>query len=74
MIYQEAIFVRATDWDGLYIGGTLKGEGDSMYLPWELDGKTIKFSVRDASDAVEGYIMDNGGFPKDYEELVAIDK
>jgi hypothetical protein len=74
MIYQEAIYVRATDWDGLYIGGTLADEGDSMSLPHELDGKTVKFSLQYSSDAVEDYIMDNGGFPKDYEELVALDK
>lgn len=74
MINQEAIYVLADDWNGLYIGGRLVGEGDSMNLPWELDGKTVSFRVRDASDAVEGYIMDNGGFPEYYEELVAIDK
>lgn len=74
MIYQEAIFVRATDWEGLYIGGSLVDQNGMIDLAWSLDGKTISFRVRDASDAVEGYVMDNGGFPSDYEELVALDK
>lgn len=74
MINQEAIFIRATDWEGLYIGGTLVDEASMLDLPWWLDGKTVSFRMRDASDAVEGYVMENDGFPKDYEELVALDK
>jgi len=74
MIYQEAIFIRATDWEGLYIGGTLVDENSTLDLSWHLDGMTVQFRVRDASDALEGYIMENDGFPSDYEELVALDK
>lgn len=74
MIYPEAIFIRATDWEGLYIGGTLVDQNSMLDLAWLLDGKTVSFSIRDASDAVEGYVMEEGGFPQDYEELVAIDK
>lgn len=74
MVYQEAIFVRATDYEGLYIGGSLFDQNSMVDLAWDLNGKTVSFRYHEASDALEEYIMDNGGFPETYEELVAIGK
>lgn len=66
----EAVLVRVTDWDGLYIGGELVGEGDSMDLPWELDGKTVSFRYREGTEEEDQYVTDHGGFPDTFEELV----
>lgn len=69
MTPQEAIFVKVDDWDGLYIDGKLAAEGDSMYLPDELDGLTVHFSIRSGRKSDELYVQDNGGFPDDFSTL-----
>lgn len=65
----EAVYVLVDDWNGLYIDGKLVGEGDSMNLPYLLDGKTVQFDIRD-SEADSNYIDNGGGFPETWDELI----
>ena len=69
VIYPEALYINATDWPGLYIGGTLVDEGDGMHLPDVLNGRTVSFTAVDAKEADEHYVMGNGGFPRELKTL-----
>lgn len=66
----EAIYVQVTDWNGLYIDGQLVAEGESFNLPDELDNLTVKFSVRPYNEADENYVLNVGGFPETWDELL----
>ncbi len=64
----DAVYVHVDDWDGLYIDGKLVGEGDSMNLPYLLNG-TLRFSHRE-NDADKNWIDNVGGFPETLDELI----
>lgn len=74
MTVSDAIFVRVEDWEGLYIDGQLFDQNSMIDLPWALDGKTVSFKFRRGTDAEDQYIMDEGGFPSTYQELLDLDK
>lgn len=66
----EAIYVQVTDWYGLYIDGHLVAEGDSINLPYELENRTVKFTIRPYNEADENYVLNVGGFPETWDELL----
>lgn len=65
----EAVLVVVTEWDGLYIDGKLVGEGDSMSLRNELEGRTVHFTIR-RHEADDNYVTNAGAFPDSWEELL----
>lgn len=67
---QEAIYVQVTDWNGLYIGDYLVAEGESFNLPDELENLTVKFTIRPYHEADDNYVLNVGGFPETYDELL----
>jgi len=69
MTIKEAVYVKVDDWDGLYIDGKLVGEGDSLNLPYELDGLTIHWTIR-SHEADSNYVDNTGGFPETWDELL----
>lgn len=66
----EAVLVRVTDYEGLYIDDTLVDANSSIDLPWSLDGKTVKFTLREGTEADENYVLNCGGFPETWDELI----
>jgi len=71
---QDAVFVRVTDWEGLYIDGRLVEQNSTMDLAWELDGKSVNFRFREGTEEEDRYIMETGGFPTTLEELVSTNR
>lgn len=70
MTVSEAVLVRVEDWEGLYINDELVAENHTLDLFYELDGKTLSFHVRNERASDEEYVMNAGGFPSTYDELI----
>lgn len=70
MSVSEAVLVRVDDWEGLYIDDELVSENHTLDLFYELDGKTLHITVRNEKEADESYVMNSGGFPSSYHELI----
>jgi hypothetical protein len=66
----EAVLVRVVDYEALYIDGRLMSAASSIDLPWELDGKTVTFTYRQGTEADENFVMNTGGFPDTWDELI----
>lgn len=64
MHVSEVLYVDVEEWCGLYVDGTLVGEGDGMYLVDELDGLTMTFKRRSDVPSDDACVMEFGGFPK----------
>lgn len=67
---QEAVLVRVTDYEGLYLDGRLVEANSSIDLPWALEGLTVNFKLRQGTEADENYVMNVGGFPDTWDELL----
>lgn len=68
----EAVFVRVEDWEGLYIDGGLVDQNHTIDLQDSLNGKTVSFKSLPYSETLDEYVMEEGGFPQSYDELLAV--
>lgn len=69
---QEAVFVRVEEWEGLYIDGELVDENHTIDVQDNLNGKTVSFKSLPYSETLDEYVMEEGGFPQTYTELLTV--